>query len=62
MAEESATRSEEERDVDSDEIPDEDEEDKEDWVDEIELTPEEVKELQEKTLPVTRVLVKVSGQ
>ncbi|PPQ85854.1 hypothetical protein CVT26_001954 [Gymnopilus dilepis] len=62
MAEESATRSEEERDVDSYKIPDEDEEDEEDWVDEIELTPEEVKELQEKTLPVTRVLVKVSGQ
>lgn len=57
-AEEEETRNALEADVEGDELEDED---IEEWLDEVELTPEEEMELKAKVVPITRVLVKVSN-
>lgn len=57
-AEEAVTQSELDQDLEADELPDDDELDE--WLDAIQLTPEEEKELREKVIPITCVLVKVS--
>jgi hypothetical protein len=60
IAEEALTQKEREWDLglDGDEVDDDD--NTEEWVDKVDMAPGKVKELQEKVVPITRVLVKVS--